>query len=88
MPKPTHVPRTNQQMLREIMSFSRFGPLAEVFVMEAVVKYADEVAAATPDQVEGGGLINGSAWIGVAKEIKTKLDAHYGRGDEQQQAAA
>lgn len=67
--------KTNQQAVTEVMKFSRFGALAEAFVMDALDKHADQVLASAPENQPAG-------WQGVAKEIKTKLDVHFGRHDE------
>jgi hypothetical protein len=84
---PRHIQKTNQQFLKETMSFSRHGALAEMFVMDAVGKLADAVASSTLADYPDNNLVHPASWIGVAKEIKQKLDAHYGRGGEQQEAA-
>lgn len=78
---------TNTDRLVDAMHNSRFGPLAQVFVMEAVLRYAEQMAEATPEQLtpedpeptpDGQLRINlgvhPQAWIGVAKEIAAKLN--------------
>jgi hypothetical protein len=72
--------KTNEQIVRDLMRFSRFGALSQVFVIDAIRKHADRVARATPDQI-GDGLISAEAWIGVAQEIKAIMDQAY-EGDQ------
>lgn len=78
---------TNIDMVVDAMQHSRFGPLSQVFIMEAILRYAEQIGSATvadltPDEPEpeaDGTLrvnigIDPKAWIGVAQEIKTKLE--------------
>jgi len=69
--------KTNVQIVKEIMEHSNYGALSQSFVIQAITKYADACAAAKPEDFGAPGLINYEAWIGVAKEIKDKLDTHY-----------
>ena len=77
MPKPT----TNIEFVRELMDFSRFGPLAQMFVIDALSKWSDEIANTPIEELrnafEGHPLIGAEAWQGVAREIKGKLDAYF-----------
>jgi hypothetical protein len=69
---------TNVEVITEIMEFSRYGALAQMFVMDALSKQARAVADAPPEAFEGDGwkLVNPQAWRGVAREIAGKLDKH------------
>jgi len=68
---------TNTQFVKRLMEDSAFGPLAQIFVMDALLQRSDIVAAADPnDPVFNNSFMSGPAWIGVAKEIKEKLAAH------------
>jgi hypothetical protein len=71
--------KTNQQTLKDIMDFSHYGVLAEIFVMDALIKAVRRVSEATPEDLKGmeGTFIPPEAWQGVAREIKDKLDALY-----------
>lgn len=73
-------PKTNEQVVYDIMVFSQFGALSQAFVIEALMRCADQVAAMTDEEVEAANAnspINMEAWRGVAREIKRKLDAKY-----------
>jgi hypothetical protein len=82
-----HHQKTNQQVVREIMAFSRYGALAEVFVMNAVIEASERIAKMDPESVPRSAMINPQAWIGVAQEIKGKLDRHYGHAEPERAAA-
>lgn len=71
--------KTNVEVLTEIMEFSRCGALAQLFIMDAVSRHAERVAAASVDELKGmeGGLISPAAWQATAAEIVGKLRLHF-----------
>ncbi|MFV8624987.1 hypothetical protein ACNREE_11085 [Ralstonia pseudosolanacearum] len=73
--------KTNIEFVRELMDFSHFGPLAQMFVIDALSKWSDKIAQTPIEELrkafEGNPLIGADAWQGVAREIKAKLDAHF-----------
>ena len=69
-------PKTNQAWIKDIMNFAPTGMLGEVFVIEAVRRYAEQVAAAEP--LKGGAmLIDGDAWKRTGEWIKAQYDSNY-----------
>ncbi|RMX08214.1 hypothetical protein D8I35_03630 [Corticibacter populi] len=68
---------TNVEFVTELMEFSPYGALAQMFIIDAIAKHAKAVAQATPEKFESA-MLSGEAWIGVAKDINAKLKAHYG----------
>ncbi|ARL59942.1 hypothetical protein [Burkholderia pseudomallei] len=72
---------TNLECLTEIMTFSRYGALAQAFVMDALSKHAERVATVPletlQEQFGVHPLISVEAWQGVAQEIHTKLETHF-----------
>lgn len=74
---------TNLECLTEIMTFSRYGALAQAFVMDALSKHAERVATVPletlQEQFGVHPLISVEAWQGVAQEIQTKLETHFAR---------
>ncbi|MGJ4953102.1 hypothetical protein [Bradyrhizobium sp. HKCCYLS20291] len=63
----------NITFVKDLMNHSRYGAMAQIFVMDALSKMAEAIAKA--DQVEmDTPMVNGHAWVGVAKEIKQKFD--------------
>lgn len=67
-------PKTNVQFVKDIMEFSRYGALAQVFVIDALDKWSKKISEVDPAQVDSA-MVNGEAWVGVAKEIQEKLNA-------------
>lgn len=74
---------TNLECLTEIMTFSRYGALAQAFVMDALSKHAERVATVPLDKLQEQfgvhPLISVEAWQGVAREIHDKLETHFAR---------
>ncbi|MCW3701186.1 hypothetical protein [Burkholderia cenocepacia] len=74
---------TNLECLTEIMTFSRYGALAQAFVMDALSKHAERVATVPletlQEQFGVHPLISVEAWQGVTQEIHTKLETHFAR---------
>lgn len=66
--------KTNVQIVKDIMENSRYGALAQVFVMDALHKFSDAVAESELKDYPPGSFVAPEAWIGVAKEIKNKLE--------------
>jgi hypothetical protein len=67
-------PMTNIEKVTHIMSYSDYGAVAQMFVMESLQKWSGIISKASPEQVDNG-FINGEAWIGVAKEIQKALQS-------------
>lgn len=72
--------KTNIEAVVDLMAFSRHGALAQMFVVDALSKYAHHVANAPAEAFAGmaGGMISSQAWQGVAREIADKMDRHLG----------
>ncbi|MGS1057895.1 hypothetical protein [Burkholderia glumae] len=72
---------TNIECLNDIMTYSRYGALAQAFVMDALSKHAHRVATVPLDtlreQFGAHTPVNVKAWQGVAREIHDKLEAHF-----------
>ena len=65
----------NIEFVTELMNFSNYGALAQVFVIEAISKYASVCAE---QRITDNGFLNPDTWQGVAKEIKEKINKQYG----------
>lgn len=73
-----HTPKRldNIEFVADIMTFSSFGPMAQLFIMDSIIKAADIVAEMDPVELEKSGkwtFISPGAWVGVAREIKRKM---------------
>lgn len=70
--------KTNIDMLTELMNYSRHGALMQVFVMEAICRYADQCIAAGAENFDTA-FLSGAAWVGSAQEAKDAIDKHLSR---------
>lgn len=67
--------QTNVEFVTEIMEFSKYGALVQIFVLQAIEKFANEVANAPPEIfAKTDHFISTKAWQGVAREIVQKID--------------
>jgi hypothetical protein len=71
-PKPAKRPMTNIEKVTHLMTYSSYGALSQMFVMEALQKWSDIISSASIRDVDNG-FINPEAWIAVAKEIRERL---------------
>ncbi|HDR9202719.1 TPA: hypothetical protein QDB48_004074 [Burkholderia vietnamiensis] len=74
---------TNVECITDLMTFSRYGALAQAFVMDALGKHASSIAKMPLEEfAEKFGdqpAVSAKAWHGVANEIHDKLEAHFAR---------
>jgi hypothetical protein len=67
---------TNIKFVKTLMEFSNYGALVQAFIIQAIVHYCDHIIA-NEEEVKKSmekGFISPDAWIGIAKEIKTKIE--------------
>ena len=77
---------SNIEFVAELMQFSRYGALAQLFVMEALIKYSAVVSTATDPSPYTSALFDGRLWIECARDIKRQIDAFYDRDVQSQQS--
>lgn len=74
---------TNLKCLTDLMTFSRYGALAQAFVMDALSKHAAHVARMQLEELSNTfgehPMVSAQVWHGVANEIHNKLEAHFAR---------
>ena len=69
---------TNVEFVTNIMEYSKHGPLAQAFIIEAISKWSELVSKADPAKLDTP-FMSGAAWVGVAKEIYTKTEERFDR---------
>lgn len=71
-----------QTNIERVTDFMQWGsPLRQAFVIEAITRYADQVAAASPEQLANG-FISGEAWQQVAQEAQEAFAIYAGTDKE------
>ena len=71
--------KTNEQVVKSIMTFSRRGAMIQLFVMAALESYAKAtIQAHQKGELKGGGfgLVDADAWADCGREILEKLEQH------------
>lgn len=70
--------QTNVEFVEDMMTFSSCGALIQLYVLEALRIYSEQVlddVRFTSD--DGTSMINNLAWRRCAQEVKDKIDARY-----------
>ncbi len=72
---------TNEQFMRKLMAGEltqnlHFG-LVQVFVIDALSKWSEHVAATTVTDYPASSVVNPEAWIATATAIKEALDKQF-----------
>lgn len=77
------IPSNNIELVASMMEFSDHGPLAQMFIVDAIRKLSEAVASKPieelREQMKENGFISAEAWQGVAIEIKEKMEKFYNR---------
>ena len=68
---------TNDEFAKRIMKFSPYGALSHAFVIEAIFRYAEQVAA-MDTVVEDTGLFNPQSWKRLGQWVKSETNKHLG----------
>ena len=69
--------KTNIEFVAEVMDFSEYGPLAQLFVIDALTAWSEKIMNSHPSEYPMNGIVNPEAWIGVAAEINQKIRDQY-----------
>ena len=68
--------KTNVQMVKQQMEFSKYGALSQAFLLEAISNYC-KVVAEHPASAFDSPLLNGEAWKAVGEEWQNALTEHF-----------
>lgn len=76
-PKAPEGRETNVDFVARLMSRMQSGPLAQLFVIESIRRYAEACAEAEPAKLDCG-IIPGTHWKRCAAEIHEAVTTHLG----------
>lgn len=68
---------TNEQFVARIMESPKSGPIMQIFVVEALRRYAEQCADAPAEKLQTG-PISGHAWKRCAIELRDEMNKHLG----------
>jgi hypothetical protein len=71
--------KTNETFVGELMMFSPYGALCQVFIIEAIRHYSEQVASQPVPADDGTGFISEKAWHGIAVDIQQRMKENYER---------
>lgn len=66
--------KTNEQVVIDAMNYSKYGALSQAFIMQAIEQMCDSVIKEEELIKLENSFIHMPSWVGVAKEIKEKLN--------------
>lgn len=68
---------TNLDLVKDLMHYSPYGALCQAFIIEGIYKYCDTVIKENP--LTENSFVDHKAWLGIANDIKTRMDSFYKR---------
>lgn len=68
----------NETLVIDLMNFSPFGPLGQMFVVEAIRQYAKKVAE-TPVKDDPHEMFSRETWRAIGQDVTERCDAFYNR---------
>lgn len=70
----------NARLMNKLMNSSEHGPLASMFIFNAIHAAAESTISAGVEALPKDSLVAPQAWVAVAKELKDKLEKDLGIG--------
>jgi hypothetical protein len=71
-------PNTNEELVLDLMNWSPFGVMGQVFIMTAIQEYAKQVAA-QPAVDQPGMMFSAETWKAIAIDVDKRCKEFYGR---------
>jgi len=68
---------TNEDLVMDLMTFSRFGPMGHVFVIEAIRGYAAQILAEPVRKANRHDTVDPELWRSIAADVKDRCDSFY-----------
>ena len=78
----------NEELLSDLMNFSPYGALCQGFIMQGlgqfcdgIIKNKEKMLTQEKENEANGkrGIVSIEAWVGVAEDIKKRMDEFYNR---------
>jgi hypothetical protein len=67
--------KSSNELLNDLLTWAKSGPLMHAYVVEALAKYSDQVLEDESDW--GNSFISKEAWQRCAQEVKGALDKNF-----------
>jgi hypothetical protein len=72
-----HLPQSNTEFVVDVMNYSNSGAMIQMFVIEALRYYSEQVAKGVAPENDPNAFINPRSWWHCAKELQKKIRAKY-----------
>ena len=69
--------KTNEEFISELMNFSPYGRLTQVFVIEAIRYYSELVGNTPKPFAPGNHIISQIAWWEIANFVNDQVNQNY-----------
>jgi hypothetical protein len=73
----------NEDLVLDLLKFSKFGAMGQIFVLEAIRHYAEQVASGEDVNAPGPKDL----WQAIGADVKERCDAFYSRHDRADETA-
>lgn len=78
--------KSNTEIITDIMEFSAAGPMSQMFIIEAIRKYGEQIIddqdkindLTSTSYIGPNGFIDGEAWVHTAKTVLNEISEGYG----------
>lgn len=71
---------TNEDLVLNLMTFSKFGSLGQAFIVHAIRNYAEQIATKPAPLPGPDDLFDPALWQRVAADVKARCDDFYSDG--------
>jgi hypothetical protein len=74
--------RSNEDIIQELMQHSKFGGLAQAFVMAGLRVYAESIASTERPEAQPNAVIDPALWHDIATDTFERLEMMYKQNNE------
>ncbi len=72
---------TNEDLVLDLLNRSPFGAMGQMFVVEAIRKYANALSSTPLPPTPPGSMFSNETWNQVALHVKSRCDKFYGSNE-------
>ncbi len=69
--------KTNTELVDDLMSYSRFGAMAQVFIIEAIRSYSSRIVENGEPEDNKSLFISPVLWYNIAKDVLDRVEQNY-----------
>lgn len=77
---------TNEEMVADLMRFSPYGALGQIFIIEAIRFYSNLIAMRGEPEIDPSAMINPKIWYQTAVDVQSRMKAVYERNNNDTQS--